>query len=67
MVVRSALLEAGYRFDPTIGTDGSEDQKMGSETDFIKRMVRGQVRVDGRPGSTAEKALVAELLPWESH
>jgi glycosyltransferase involved in cell wall biosynthesis len=43
MAVRSAVFDAGYRFDPSIGPDGSGSYTMGSETEFILRVLRSGV------------------------
>jgi glycosyltransferase involved in cell wall biosynthesis len=57
MAIRSALFQAGHRFDTTIGPDGSEDYPMGSETDFIKRMVR-----EGHKTWYSENAIVKHQI-----
>jgi hypothetical protein len=38
MAIRTALFQAGHRFDETIGPDGSDDYPMGSETSFTRHL-----------------------------
>jgi glycosyltransferase involved in cell wall biosynthesis len=39
MAVRRAIFEKGYRFDASIGPDGSRSYAMGSETEFVLRVM----------------------------
>ena len=40
MAVRVAIFDAGHRFDPSIGPNGSRSYTMGSETEFVLRVMR---------------------------
>jgi glycosyltransferase involved in cell wall biosynthesis len=39
MAVRAAIFDAGHRFDPSIGPNGSISYTMGSETEFVLRVM----------------------------
>lgn len=44
MAVRTEIFEAGHRFDPLIGPNGSRTYAMGSETEFVLRVMGHGVR-----------------------
>ena len=39
MAVRASIFDAGHRFDPSIGPNGSRSYAMGSETEFVLRVM----------------------------
>jgi glycosyltransferase involved in cell wall biosynthesis len=44
MAVRSDIFDAGHRFDPSIGPGSSRSYPMGSETEFVLRLIQEGVR-----------------------
>jgi glycosyltransferase involved in cell wall biosynthesis len=54
MAVRADLFRAGHRFRTSIGPDGTSDYAMGSETEFVLRLVRAGIRTWYAPAAGVE-------------
>ena len=56
MAVRAQIIEAGYRFDPSLGPTGSRYQ-MGDEADFLQRISKA-----GFPSWHCRRAIVRHII-----
>lgn len=54
MAVRTSIFNAGYRFDPSIGPNGSRTYVMGSETEFVLRVMARGARALHVPNAVVE-------------
>lgn len=64
MAVRTEVFRAGHRFDPAIGPRGS-NYPMGSETEFVRRLLAAGCTAWYEPGAVVEHFIRAEQLERE--
>ena len=60
MALRSEVIGRGYRFNPSIGPDGSEEYAMGGETELLLRLGR-----DGYRAWHCQSAVVSHIVRAE--
>lgn len=62
MAVRAAVFDAGARFDPSIGPARTSSYAMGSETEFVLRVMETGVRASYVPDAVVEHFVRASQL-----
>jgi glucosyl-dolichyl phosphate glucuronosyltransferase len=62
MAVRTAIFAAGARFDPSIGPTSSSSYAMGSETEFVLRMMETGIKACYVPDAIVEHFVRASQL-----
>jgi glycosyltransferase involved in cell wall biosynthesis len=64
MAVRTTIFDAGHRFDPSIGPMSSRSYAMGSETEFVLRVMGRGVKAWFAPGAVVHHFVrAAQLRP----
>jgi glycosyltransferase involved in cell wall biosynthesis len=62
MAVRTSIFDAGHRFDPSIGPNGSRAYAMGSETEFLLRVMARGARACYVPTAVVEHFVRASSM-----
>jgi glycosyltransferase involved in cell wall biosynthesis len=64
MMVRSSIFKQGYKFDESIGPDGTEKYKMGSETSFTGKLENAGFSCFYNPKATVQHIITPRELNY---